>query len=336
MSKCAELHLRQSWLASGLSPIQQATPLKYREVDFSFWAMFGSWSCCEDCGSYWFNDQFFKERVYQDQATATTPDFLAAYRRRVPDDPMVHGQAPLGVSSRWWYMAGMYRPVSFCERCTRPPPGLSAGALASKKLRETGARIWTGRKKPTKPVTVEPPAKRVLIPVDRTSQLYRIPRIRESGDARAWSEECITWPRYRYGHYAFDNAGGESLLALGTEDARALQIVVLRTSKQVEKFSAHGPTHHQNWKKVGLSRAYFKPDLVQESSMPSDKSKAAFRFLMTHNRFYEALQKQQACRLASHASLNVVVSDDPARGYQGVCRQGSCGGIPGPNLSMQL
>jgi len=177
----------------------------------------------------------------------------------------------------------MYKPVVFCNRCTRPPPGMSAGALASKRLREAGARIWRGRGGNVRRPPTAPPPKTILKPVDKTQQLYRVPRIRMEGDEKLWSEECVTWPRYRYGHYAMDNTGGTSLLELEPEEAKALRIVCLFTQKRAEKFFKEA-THHQNWKKVGLSRAKFNDVLVEERSMPSAKAKAAFRFLMDHNK----------------------------------------------------
>ena len=97
------------------------------------------------------------------------------------------------------------------------------------------------------------------------------------------------------------------MLDLSTEEARALQIVVLRTNVQEEKFGQTGPAHYKNWKKVGLSRAYYKSEVVQEERMPSEKGKAAFRFLMEHNRYYKNFQSKQAQAIASHASLNVLV-----------------------------
>ncbi len=296
MSKCAEIYQQLTWYGSAPTLVQRDVALKHPCVDFFFWVMYGSWSFCDDCGSYWFNDQYFRERVYQDQATADTPDLCAAYRRLIPSDPMEHEYGKLGISSRWWYLPGMYKPVTYCERCTRPCPGMSSGARFASALRER--------------------RRDVAAPVQRTSQLYRIPRIRSIGSTfRPWSRECITWPRYRYGMYSLQNTAGESMLDLSTAEARALQIVVLRTSVQEEKFSEYGPAHHKNWKKVGLSRAYFKPDRVQEAGMPTPKARAAFRFLMDHNRYYKAFQEMHARLIASQASLNVRVMGMSPRGY---------------------
>ena len=91
------------------------------------------------------------------------------------------------------------------------------------------------------------------------------------------------------------------------EEARALQTVVLKTSVKEERFALRAPSHHRNWKKVGLSIAYFRRDRIQESSMPTAKAKAAFRFLMEHNRFYKSFQELQGRLLANGSSLNVGV-----------------------------
>ena len=229
----------------------------------------------------------------QDQDSSDKPDFAAAYRRRVPSDPMEHGPGKVGISSRWWYLPGMYKPVAHCGRCTKPPSGMSTGVAFANALRKRKTAAVSG----------------VTATVERTGQLYRIPRIRPAGSTyRAWSRECVTWPRFDAGLYSLHATIGESLLELSVEEARALQIVVLRTNVQAETFSPHGPGHHQNWKKVGLSRAYFKPDLVQESSMPTLKAKAAFRFLCENNRYYKVFQQTQAGLIATRASLNVIVT----------------------------
>ena len=105
--------------------------------------------------------------------------------------------------------------------------------------------------------------------VDRTQQLYRIPRVRAQDDDTPFARECITWPLYKYGSYDDQWESGECMLALSEEECSALQIVVLKTSCQMEKFSRRGAGHHMNWKKTGLSRAYFKEKLVDEKITPA-------------------------------------------------------------------
>ncbi len=305
MSKCTEIYQQLTWYRSDLSDVQVAVTPRYPCIDFFFWVMYGSWSFCQDCGSYWFNDEYFRERVYQDQATAETPDLCAAYRRRIPSDPTEHSHGVVGISSRWWYLPGMYKPVAFCERCTRPRQGMTPGAgfAAAMRQRQRNA-LYASRNAG------------LAAPVERTGQLYRIPRIRPIGGSdRVWSPECITWPRYQHGSYSFQSTAGESLLELSVDEARALQIIVLHTEKKAEKFSQHGPEHQKNWKKVGLSRGYFKGVLVQESSMPTAKAKAAFAFFMANNRYYKAFQETQARLIATQASLNVRVMGESGSGY---------------------
>ena len=58
-----------------------------------------------------------------------------------------------------------------------------------------------------------------------------------------------------------------------------------------------------NWKKVGLSTAVYKEGPFGEETMPTARSKAAYRWLRRHNRFYDAHCVEQARRLAVGESL---------------------------------
>jgi hypothetical protein len=78
--------------------------------------------------------------------------------------------------------------------------------------------------------------------------------------------------------------------------------VVLRTEVQQEKY---GAAHQYNWKKVGLSRAYYKKELVTESSMSTAMGKAAWRFLMRHNRYYKLFHEYHGKLLEAKSSLNM-------------------------------
>ena len=60
-----------------------------------------------------------------------------------------------------------------------------------------------------------------------------------------------------------------------------------------------------NYKKVSLSRARFEAVARNEESMPTGMARAAFNFLMTHNKYYEVFQKEQKERLRTGASLNL-------------------------------
>ena len=292
MLKCEEVFAAQSWSGTLLTPVQRSFATKYPVTDFHFWVMYGSWSWCKDCGSFFFNDKYFSESVYQDQVTSATPDLLAPRRRQVPSDPVEHGHGRVGVSSRWWYLRGMYKPVQHCERCTKPARNQTAGAFLTGVLRrrqETHARGSS--------------ASTSGMPVVRTGQLYRIPRIRAEGAPfNDWSNECITWPRYKHGGFDLHHKTGDSMLDLSEDERRSLQIVVLRTDVKAERY---GASHQLNWTKVGLSRAYFKKELVTEESMPTPRAAAAFRFLMAKNRFFRAFQVIQKQLITTQASLNI-------------------------------
>ena len=56
----------------------------------------------------------------------------------------------------------------------------------------------------------------------------------------------------------------------------------------------YGAAHQCNWKKTGLSRAYFKSVLVDEASMPTARAVAAYRFLMENNEYYRLFRGLQA------------------------------------------
>ena len=73
MQKCGELFSHQCMLGSRLTPVQREYCNAYPKVDFRFWVMYGSWSMCPHCRSFFFNDQYFKESVYQLRTTASTP-----------------------------------------------------------------------------------------------------------------------------------------------------------------------------------------------------------------------------------------------------------------------
>ena len=112
---------------------------------------------------------------------------------------------------------------------------------------------------------------------------------------------------------------GKSMLDLDLQKRRALQIVVLRTEVQKGKY---GAAHHFDWKRVGLSRAYFKRELVREKVMPTPRAKADLRYLMKPvqpqkvqqdgkhvDSLYYRLRKMQRERIAANASLNITSYD---------------------------
>ena len=112
----------------------------------------------------------------------------------------------------------------------------------------------------------------------KTGELYKIPRKGDDMSSK-WPEQCVHWPYYDEGMKRFTldtkKHTGASMLELTEEERRALVVVVLRTNTKAERY---GASHQLNWKKVGLSRAYYKQELVHEGSMPTPRAAAAFRF----------------------------------------------------------
>ena len=74
------------------------------------------------------------------------------------------------------------------------------------------------------------------------------------------------------------------MLELSEVEQRAIQVVSLRCEVRKETY---GRADHFNWKKVGLSRAYYRQERVCEESMPTDRARAALRFLLASNAFYK-------------------------------------------------
>ena len=73
------------------------------------------------------------------------------------------------------------------------------------------------------------------------------------------------------------------MLELSEVEQRAIQVVSLRCEVRKETY---GRADHFNWKKVGLSRAYYRQERVCEENMPTDRARAALRFLLANNAFY--------------------------------------------------
>ena len=65
-----------------------------------------------------------------------------------------------------------------------------------------------------------------------------------------------------------------------------------------------GAWHHRNYKKIGLSRAYFKNQVVTPDTLPTPRAVAAYQFLKK-NKFYQNMLDEQRSRLQSGASLNI-------------------------------
>ena len=212
--------------------------------------------------------------MYASVATSSTPDQLSLARREAPDDPTEYAPGKIGVSSRWWYLPRMYRPICPCGRCTRPAadeaqPADPGQALTSMLQRRKAAHDAGAGEQ---------------LESMRTGKIYSIPRC---GDRRneKWAPECMTWPRYHQGSFSIAAPAGESMLELTQDEREALRIVVFRPKVKKETF---GAPHQFNWKKVGVSTAYFREERLTEDSMPTPRAKAAFLYLLDHNKYYKA------------------------------------------------
>ena len=168
----------------------------------------------------------------------------------------------------------MYQPiVDRCRCCSGPEP---AGPKLARRMAE---------QQPGWEVTA-------------TEQLYGVPYLGDIGDE---PRECITWPRYAEGQFTF-TGGGSCMLELTERERDALRIVVLVVNVQKERY---GSAHQLNWKKVGLSRAYFVERAVTEERMPTARAAAAFRFLLHNNLYYKAFHDRHQEILNTQASRNV-------------------------------
>ena len=58
--------------------------------------------------------------MHDDKATSSNPAERVGMRHLIPDDPMEHSDGNVGVTSRWWYLPGMYHPEAHCGACSKP------------------------------------------------------------------------------------------------------------------------------------------------------------------------------------------------------------------------
>ena len=92
------------------------------------------------------------------------------------------------------------------------------------------------------------------------------------------------------------------MLDLTDEEAEALIVVVLYPKTKSQRY---GAAHHANIKKVGLSTASFRRTAVTESSMPTARAKAAFRYLVANNKYYCKYLEMQKERLDNDRILTI-------------------------------
>ena len=134
--------------------------------------------------------------------------------------------------------------------------------------------------------------------ISSTDELYGVPYLGEIGQE---PKECITWPRYADGEFTFSGSG-VCMLELTQEERDALRILVLKVEVRQERY---GSGHQLNWKKVGLSRAFYVERAVTAQGMPTARAAAAFRFLMQNNQYYSAFHSLHQGILASGGTRNV-------------------------------
>ena len=134
-----------------------------------------------------------------------------------------------------------------------------------------------------------------------SKELYRVPCV-DLSSRRRLSSNCIFWPRYSQGTFVLMDKPGDSMLELTEDETKALTVVVLLTKTTHQTY---GAAHHASLKKIGLSTAYFKQTAVTESSMPTPRAKAAFRYLMAKNTYYRKYWEIQKERLENDRILTI-------------------------------
>ena len=125
---------------------------------------------------------YFRERVHRNNVTAVMCEFMAPYRRLVPDDPLEHSHGNVGVSPRWRYLPGMNKPTQHCEHCTKQPKYV--GKSFSDFLRKKKQQYEQGKKAT---VCIER-----TVCIGRTGQLYKMRfqsmggRVRDMASVSFW------------------------------------------------------------------------------------------------------------------------------------------------------
>ena len=306
MTTCEDLHACQAWDGSSVDAQHRGFCRRLPDSDFAIWACFGSWQHCPCCGCYSFNEEGFKT-LYSGTSAQLLPAELQHIRREIPSDPVKHsGHADLGPTSHWWSSPTMYRPSASvdhaCGKCTpaaeHPRPIAHPGEMAMRILRAKARAKAAAKAKPAAKAKAQAAAAAVgagkMEPVLRTQQLYRVPRLPPVGQAvpPAWAGEVVSWPRLAPGASEFSMSAVEgcAFLDFTDDEKKALRVIVIHVRKEQEMFSANPnvPSHYKNWKKVGVSKGFYAPHIVDERSLPTPRCKAAFRWVVKHNGFYEA------------------------------------------------
>ena len=162
-------------------------------------------------------------------------------RQLIPDDPVQHSDGAVGVSSRWWYLSGMYHPEAHCGLCSKPAAVEEARAGETFLDRMRRARSLKYEAAGAKSARGEAGQSAVA-----SKELYRVPCV-DLSSRHSLSSNCIFWPRYSQGQFVLMDKPGVSMLELTEEESHALTVVVLITKT---KSQTYGAAHHANLKKV--------------------------------------------------------------------------------------
>ena len=191
-----------------------------------------------------YNDKYFSHQVYDDKATSSTPAESVGMRQHIPDDPVEHSDGNVGVTSRWWYLSGMYHPEAHCGACTKPEA--VAEARAGETFLDRIQRIRKRKYAAAGSTSARGEAGQSAV---ASKELYRVPCV-DLSSRHLLSSNCIFWPRYCQGSFVLMDKPGDCMLELTEEESRALTVVVLVTKT---KSQTYGAAHHANLKKVRVA-----------------------------------------------------------------------------------
>jgi len=158
-----------------------------------------------------YNDRYFSHQVYDDKATSSTPAESVGMRHLIPDDPIEHSDGNVGVTSRWWYLSGMYHPEAHCGACSKPEK--VEEARAGETFLDRMRRVRTRKYEAAGATSARGEAAQSAV---ASKELYRVPCVDLSSRHRM-SSNCIFWPRYCEGNFFLIDKPGDCLLEL-TED----------------------------------------------------------------------------------------------------------------------
>ena len=165
-------------------------------------------------------------------------------RHLIPDDPVEHSDGSVGVSSRWWYLSGMYHPEAHCGACIKPEE--IGEARAGETFLDRMRRVRKLKYEAAGANSARGEAGQSAV---ASKELYRVPCV-DLSSRHLLSSNCIFWPRYCQGTFVLMDKPGDCMLELTEEESRALTVVVLVTKT---KSQTYGAAHHANLKKVRVA-----------------------------------------------------------------------------------